>query len=150
MDQLLAMRPWKRRPGDSALIGGALLVALPRYGYNQEASRTLLFAYATISQLVLAYSARRIVTAPQANLVLHLTVLVCMGLQLLTVFVPGLRWVLGLELIDPYALTWVGATVLVSWGAAEIYSRVAIASDWLRKKRKRTGLDDKIGEVLCP
>jgi Ca2+-transporting ATPase len=129
------------------LIGGLLLVTLPRYGYSVEASRTLLFAYATISQLVLAYSARRVVTVPQLNIVLHLTVLVCLGLQLLTVFVPGLRWVLGLELIDPYILTWVGAAVLVSWGAAEIYSRVAIASDWLRKKPKRIGLDDKIGEL---
>src|SRR6476620_6814936 len=106
----------------SASVGGILLVTFPRYGYSVEASRTLLFAYATISQLALAYSARRIVTVPQANFVLHLTVVVCVGLQLLTVFVPGLRWVLGLELVDPYALIWVGAAVLVSWGAAEIYS----------------------------
>jgi len=110
----------------SALIGGALLVALPRYGYAVEASRTLLFTYATISQLVLAYSARRIVTVPQANFVLHVTVLVCVGLQLLTVSVPGLRWVLGIEVIDAYALTWVGVAVLVSWAAAEIYVRLPI------------------------
>ena len=105
------------------------------------------FTYATISQLILAYSARRIVTVPQPNLVLHLTVLACVALQLLTLFVPGLRWVLGIELIDPYALTWVAGAMLLSWGAAEIYGRVAIASDWLRKKHKRIDLDDKIGEV---
>ena len=44
----------------SALIGGLLLILLPRFGYSLEVSRTLLFFYATISQLVLAYSARRI------------------------------------------------------------------------------------------
>jgi Ca2+-transporting ATPase len=112
----------------SALIGGMLLVTLPRYGYGVEVSRTLLFGYAIISQLVLAYSARRVVTAPQPNVVLHLTVLVCVGLQLLTVFVPGMRWILGIELIEPYSLAWGGAAVLLSWGAAEIYSRLALAT----------------------
>ena len=111
----------------SALIGGGLLLALPRYGYGLEVSRSLLFLYATISQLVLAYSARRIVTVPRINIALHLSVVLCVGLQLLTVFVPGMRLVLGLELPNLLAFVWVAGAILMSWGAAEIYSRMVVA-----------------------
>ncbi|MGH9874967.1 MAG: cation-translocating P-type ATPase [Pyrinomonadaceae bacterium] len=114
----------------SALIGGLLLIVLPRFGYDVEASRTLLFLYATISQLVLAYSARRVMTTPRMNIALHLTVTLCLGLQLLTVFVPGLRAVLGLERPDLLGLVWVAGAIGLSWGAAEVYSRLAIATAW--------------------
>lgn len=111
----------------SALIGGLLLVLLPRYGYGKEASRTLLFLYATISQLLLVYPARRILTVPRMNLALHLTVVLCFAVQVLTVFVPGLRLLLGLELPNRLGLAWVTGAVLLSWGVAETYSRLAIA-----------------------
>jgi P-type Ca2+ transporter type 2C len=107
----------------SALIGGLLLVMLPRFGYATETSRTLLFLYATISQLVLAYSARRIVTLPHANIALLLVVGLCLAAQLLTVFIPGLRLVLGLEQIEPFAFIWLTGAVVVSGGIAEVYSR---------------------------
>jgi Ca2+-transporting ATPase len=112
----------------SALIGGLLLILLPRYGYGKEASRTLLFLYATVSQLVLAYPARRIITVPRMNLVLHLSVVLCFAVQVLTVFVPGLRLLLGLELPGALGLVWVATAVLLSWGVAETYSRLAIAN----------------------
>lgn len=107
----------------SALIGGLLLIILPRFSYNMEESRTLLFLYATISQLVLAYSSRRIITQPHSNIVLLLVVASSVALQLLTVFISGLRQVLGLEQVEPFALIWLTGAVFVSWGAAEIYSR---------------------------
>lgn len=110
----------------SALIGGLLLVSLPRFGYGIAACRTLVFLYATISQLVLVYSARRIITVPRMNVVLHMTVVVCFVLQLLTVFVPGLRLVLGLELPDLFGLLTVAGAILFSWGAAEIYVRLPV------------------------
>jgi Ca2+-transporting ATPase len=110
----------------SALIGGLLLVMLPRFGYAIEASRTLLFLYATISQLVLAYSARRIVTLPHTNIALLLVVFLCLAVQLLTVFIPGLRLVLGLEEVEPLALVWLTVAVFVSWGVAEAYSRYVV------------------------
>jgi len=47
--------------------------------------------------------------------------------QVLTVFVPGLRLLLGLELPDAPGLAWVAAAVLLSWGVADIYSSLAIA-----------------------
>lgn len=107
----------------SALIGGLLLVMLPRFGYAAETSRTLLFLYATISQLFLAYSARRIVTMPHGNLALLLVVSLCLAAQLLTVFVPGLRLVLGLEQVEPFAFIWLTGAVVISWGVAEISTR---------------------------
>ena len=110
--------------GISALIGGMLLIALSRLGYGPTASRTLLYLYASISQLLLVYSARRIVAVPRTNLGLHAAVLLCLGVQMLTVFVPGLRTVLGLELPDGPGLVCATVAVLVSFGAAEAYVRV--------------------------
>ena len=107
----------------SALIGGVLLVLLPRSGYDIATSRTLLFLYATISQLVLVYSARQIVTPPHGNRALLVVVVSCLAMQLLTVLVPGFRLVLGLEQVEPFAFIWLTAAVLVSWGCAETLSR---------------------------
>ncbi|PWT91741.1 MAG: HAD family hydrolase [Blastocatellia bacterium] len=110
--------------GVSALIGGLLLVMLPAYGYGLAECRTLLFLYGSISQLLLAYSARRIVAMPRTNLGLHLSVIFCIGVQLLTVVVPGLRLVLGLEQPGLFGLLWASLAVLLSVGAAEIYVRL--------------------------
>lgn len=103
-----------------ALVGGALLVAMPRYGYGLDATRSALFLYVAIGELVYAYPSRRMVTAPEFNLALHLSVILGIGLQLLTVFLPSLRFMLGLELPGLQALLWVAAAVAVSWGVAEI------------------------------
>lgn len=111
-----------------ALVGGALLIGLPRFGYSLTATRTLLFLYMTIGQLMFAYPARRIAGKPQANVALHLAVILGTGLQLATVFVPGLRLLLGLELPNTFGLAWVAGAVLLSWGVAESYSRLAIAN----------------------
>jgi len=108
----------------SALIGGSLLIFLPRFGYGIEASRTLVFLYATVSQLVMVYSARRMITVPRMNIALNLTVGLCFALQLSTVFVPALRLILGLELPDAFGLLTVGSAILLSWGVAEIYVRI--------------------------
>jgi Ca2+-transporting ATPase len=111
-----------------AVVGGALLLALPYFGYSLTATRTLLFLYMTIGQLVFAYPARRISGAPQRNVALHLAVISCTVLQLLTVFVPALRALLGLERLNPLALLWVAGAVALSWGVAEGYSRLAVWS----------------------
>ena len=74
-----------------ALVGGALLVTLPYYGYDLPTTRTLLFLYMSIGQLVFAYPARHIATASRRNIALHLSVLLGIGLQLLTIYVPALR-----------------------------------------------------------
>lgn len=90
----------------SGLIGGLLLALFPRYGYSLEAARTVLFLYASISQLLLVYTSRRIITMPRMNFVLHLAVLICLGVQLMTTMWPGLRALLGLEGLQVAELGW--------------------------------------------
>ena len=124
-----------------ALIGGVLLISLPYFGYSLTSTRTLLFLYMTIGQLMFAYPARRIVGKPQTNVALHLAVIVGVGVQLLTVFVPGLRLLLGLELPDTFGFAWVTAAVLLSWLGAEIYSRLDLAAP------APTGSDQS---AMCP
>jgi hypothetical protein len=48
-------------------------------------------------------------------------------LQLLSVLLPGLRTLLGLEPLTLELLTLVSAAVVVTWGAAEAYSRLALS-----------------------
>jgi len=110
--------------GISALIGGVLLVTLPRYGYSLAECRTLLFIYASISQLLLAYPARRIFAIPRLNISLHLAVVFCVGLQFLTLFVADLRLVLGLERPSLFGLVWASTAVAMSLSSAEIYVRL--------------------------
>ena len=125
----------------SALLGGLLLVLLPRYNYSTEASRTLVFLYATVSQLLMAYPARRIVTFPRTNMALHLTVAVCIALQGLVALVPTARRVLGLESPDLLGIAWVALATLISWAVAQIYSRsVSYHSDIQSSSSSRVGL----------
>jgi hypothetical protein len=48
-------------------------------------------------------------------------------LQLLTVLFPSLRTLLGLEPLTLDLLTLVSAAVVVTWGEAEAYSRLALS-----------------------
>ena len=109
-----------------AAVGGALLVGLPYVGYDSAATRTLLFLYMTVGQLVFAYPARR-TGSQKTNVALHVAVLACAALQVLTVFVPALRSLLGLERLPARAFLWVAAAVAISWAVAEIYSRFSAA-----------------------
>jgi Ca2+-transporting ATPase len=111
-----------------ALIGGLLLAILPSYGYSHPTVRSALFLYATVSQLFYAYPARRLTTIPGFNGALHLAIVLGIGLQLLTALLPGLRSLLGLEPLTVGLLMLVSGAVLLTWGAAESYSRVAASS----------------------
>jgi Ca2+-transporting ATPase len=121
-----------------ALVGGALLAGLPLVGYELGETRTLLFLYMTVGQLFYAYPARRGFGAPGFNTALHLSVVLGTALQLLTVSVPALRTLLGLELPAPSSLVWVATAVMLSWGMAELYVRLAMKpfrpEGWLRKE----------------
>ncbi|MCI0391434.1 MAG: cation-translocating P-type ATPase [Acidobacteria bacterium] len=109
-------------------IGGALLVAMPLISFTLLETRTAIFLHATIGQLFYAYPARRINAPPRFNGALHLAVILGVGLQLLTVLLPGLRRLLGLEPLTLEMLTMVSAAVLMTWGVAEAYSRIALAA----------------------
>jgi Ca2+-transporting ATPase len=114
-----------------AAVGGALLVGMPQIGFSLNETRTAIFLHATIGQLFFAYPARHSLTgrAPlRFNGALHLTIILSVGLQILTVLLPGLRTLLGLEPITVEMFTLVAAAVLLTWGAAESYSRLALSA----------------------
>jgi Ca2+-transporting ATPase len=106
------------------LLGGALLVWLPRLGHSIEVTRSAVFLYITICQLTFAYPARRVGARPRPNLTLHLSVVLGIALQLLMVFVPWLRELLGLAMPDMASLLWVTLAVLFGWSVAEISARL--------------------------
>jgi Ca2+-transporting ATPase len=83
--------------------------------------------HATIGQLFYAYPARRINAPPRFNGALHLAVILGVAVQLLTVLLPGLRKLLGLEPLTLEMLALVSAAALLTWGMAEAYSRFALA-----------------------
>jgi P-type Ca2+ transporter type 2C len=119
-----------------AAIGGALLVVTPLIGFSLLQTRTAIFLHATVGQLFYAYPARRINAAPQFNGALHMAVILGVGLQLLTVLLPSLRTLLGLEPLTFELLTLVSAAVLLTWGSAEAYSRIAQSA---RQAREEAG-----------
>ena len=117
-----------------AAVGGALLVAMPLIGFSLLQTQTAIFLHATIGQLFYAYPARRINAPPQFNRALHLSVILGIVLQMLTVLLPGLRTLLGLEPLTLELFTLVAAAVLLTWGAAEVYTRVALVSHHAQEK----------------
>jgi hypothetical protein len=84
--------------------------------------------------LFYAYPARRINAPPQFNGALSLAVILGIGLQLLTVLLPSLRTLLGLEPLTLELLTLVSAAVLMTWGAAEAYSRLALSAHLIKEE----------------
>jgi hypothetical protein len=55
-------------------------------------------------------------------------------LQLLTVLLPSLRTMLGLEPLTLEMLTLVSAAVSLTWGAAEAYSRLALSAHHIQEE----------------
>jgi len=106
------------------LVGCALLLTLPLMGHSIVSTRTSLFLYMSIGQLMFLYPARHVGREAQTNIAVHLAVVIGVGLQLLTVFVPGLRVLLRLEEPSVESLALVGGAVLLTFGVAEIYSRI--------------------------
>jgi Ca2+-transporting ATPase len=109
-----------------AFVGVALLVLLPMLGHSLEATRTAVFLFESMAQLVFAYPARKLNIVPLPNQALHIAVGSGVLLQLATVLVPGLRAVLHLVPLDGMAMIAVFVSVLVSWAAAELVSRSSL------------------------
>jgi len=107
-----------------AATGGALLFTLPLYGMSLAATRTLVFLFESIAQLVFAYPARHVQVIPLVNGWLHLAVVLGIALQASTVLVPSLRLLLGLESLSVDAFVWVTGGVLLTWAVAEGVSHV--------------------------
>ena len=71
---------------------------------------------------------------PLVNPALHLSVVLGVGIQMLTIFLPGLRELLGLESLDESALVTVAAMILLGWGIAEVY---VLLSHAVRRRQAR-------------
>ncbi len=106
-----------------ALIGGVLLVVMPIYGFSLLSTRTGVFVYEAIAQLLFAYPARRITVLPEFNLALHLSVFLGAGVQVLSVYLPSLRELLGLASLGLLGMGMVAAATFLTWVVAESYSR---------------------------
>ena len=109
-----------------AAMGVALLVLLPQVGYSLDETRTSVFLYESMAQLVFAYPSRKLSVTPLPNPALHLAVGLGLLLQVMTVLVPGLRTLLQLVPIDGFAVGGVFLGVILSWAAAEAVSRWAL------------------------
>jgi Ca2+-transporting ATPase len=114
-----------------ALAGVALIITMPLLGYGLDLTRTMVFLYESLAQLVFAYPSRRVSVMPQRNVMLHVAVLLGAALQVLTVVIPGLRLLLGLATIDVGGWGIIAVAVLLSWGAAEVAGRTSRAASRL-------------------
>ncbi len=104
-----------------ALMGGILLVFMPRLGYGLLATRTGVFLFESIVQLVMAYPSRKISVQPKFNLSLHLAVILGTLLQIATIYFTPLRTLLGLESLDLRVFGLIGGAILLTWAAAELF-----------------------------
>ena len=110
--------------GASKAFGGiAILGAMPQLGYSLEETRTSLFIYESMLQLVFVYPSRRISVVPLPNVWIHLTVGLGLALQALTVIVPPLRTLLGLVPVSAAVFGTVVIAVLLTWAVAEFLGR---------------------------
>jgi Ca2+-transporting ATPase len=99
--------------------GIAFLALMPAWSFSLEETRTTLFLYESILQLVFAYPCRRIGSVPLPNPGLHLALGLGVALQLLTVLFAPLRTLLGLVPLTPGVLATVIAATLLTWAIAE-------------------------------
>ncbi|MFO0454681.1 MAG: cation-translocating P-type ATPase [Planctomycetota bacterium] len=107
-----------------ALIAGIGLVLLPAWGYSLEQTRTAVFLYTTLCQLLYAYSARKIGASPDRNNWLHLAVGLSLLLQVATVLVPWLRQLLGLTSVTPPLAGVICIALLATFAVAELYNNL--------------------------
>jgi Ca2+-transporting ATPase len=126
---LLNSADFKRMSFESAVISGATLGAygygLARYGMGARAG-TLAFQTLTISQLLHALSCRserhRVFgeDGPPSNKHLNIALAGSMGLQALTLLVPGLRGLLGVTSVNLIDMAVIAGSALVPLAVNEI------------------------------
>lgn len=108
-----------------AAAGGGLLIGLPLAGFGLGLTRTAVFLFESLAQLVFAYPSRRLGHRPMRNWTLHLVIVATISLQLATIAIPSLRATLGLEALGAGVLTVVLASVGLTWLLAGAVTRWA-------------------------
>ena len=111
-----------------AVVGLAFLAGMPRLGFSLDETRTSLFVYESLMQLVFAYPCRRINVVPLPNMWIHVAVGLGVVLQLLTVALAPLRALLGLAPLNGAVIAVILGIVLLTWAAAELMGSQARAS----------------------
>jgi P-type Ca2+ transporter type 2C len=106
-----------------ALGGLAILAGMPYAGYSLDETRTSVFVYESVTQLVFAYNCRRIGVVPLPNIWVHVAVLSGVALQLGILFFEPTRTLLGLAELDVTALAVAGGAVLITWTIASLPGR---------------------------
>lgn len=104
-------------------IGIFLFFLLPAMGYSGSSTQTALFLFESLAQLAFVYPSRRIMSATISNRILNMIIIASVGLQMLTITLPGLRTMLGLVTLDSFTLAMVGICLLVTIAGAEGWSR---------------------------
>ena len=101
-----------------AALGLALFFGLPSLDYSGTETRTAVFLYESLAQLAFVYPARLITARPKRNRVLNWIVGVTVLVQIATVAIPGLRTILGLDVLDPAAYSFIAGALVVSVAGA--------------------------------
>jgi len=103
-----------------ALGGIAILGVMPQLGYTLDETRTSLFLYESMLQLVFVYPSRHTAVVPLPNIWIHLAVGAGLALQALTVLAPPLRALLGLVPLSAEVFGAIMIAVLLTWAVAEL------------------------------
>ena len=110
--------------GAAKAAGGiTFLGGMPQLGFSLEETRTSVFLYESMMQLLFVYPSRRISVVPLPNIWIHFTVGLGMALQVLTIILQPLRTLLGLVPVSAAAFTAIMIAVLVTWAVAEHLGR---------------------------
>ena len=107
-----------------AVLALALLGALPIAGYSLEVTRAAAFHFMAVGQLFLTYPSRHTWIRPERNAYLHAAVLGGLAIQLAAASLPFVSNLLGNAAIPVELWAVVFGTAFVSWGLAEVTSRI--------------------------
>jgi Ca2+-transporting ATPase len=107
-----------------AALALIVLGTLPHFGYSLEVTRAATFHFMAIGQLFLTYPSRHTAMRPLSNKYLHAAVLGGIGIQFLAASLPFVSNLLGQAAIPPELWTVVFVMAFVSWGLAELMSRL--------------------------
>jgi len=107
-----------------ALLALGLLGLVPRLGYEPDVARAVAFHFMAVGQLLLTYPSRHTWTKPLPNRFLFAAVAVGIAIQIAAAGVPFVAALLGNAGLPAELWALVGGGALLSWGLAEVWSRL--------------------------
>jgi Ca2+-transporting ATPase len=102
-----------------ALIALSLLAFVPRWlSQPPEVAAAAAFVFLGAGQLLFAYPARHTDMHPPRNWILHVTIVLSLAIQPLTILVPALRPAFGTVRLPASVWAWVATSIAASWAVA--------------------------------